>query len=49
MYAYVKTLFSMFVEPSPDSAVNAEMAQILKDDKPRFDKNAREWTRKYAQ
>lgn len=45
----VETLYSMFADPTPDNAVNPDIARLLKDDRSQFDKNAREWTRKYAQ
>jgi len=35
--------------PNPDNPLRAEIAKMLKEDKAQHDKNAAEFTRKYAQ
>ena len=35
--------------PNPDNPLRAEIAKLLKEDKAQHDKNAAEYTRKYAQ
>ncbi|KAK2805266.1 hypothetical protein FQN50_006292 [Emmonsiellopsis sp. PD_5] len=38
----------LLVEPMPDDAVEASIAEQYRDDRKRFEETAREWTRKYA-
>lgn len=35
--------------PNPDNPLRADIAKLLKEDKEQHDKNAAEYTRKYAQ
>lgn len=38
----------LLAEPMPDDAVEGKIAEQYKDDRPRYEETAREWTRKYA-
>jgi len=42
------TLSSFMSSPSPDDPSVPEIASLYKTDRAKFDKNAREWTQKYA-
>lgn len=39
---------NLLVEPVPDDAVETSAAEKFKNDRPAFDKEAREYTKKYA-
>ena len=41
-------IFALFFMQNPDSAFDNQKAQLYKTNKPQFDQNAREYTRKYA-
>lgn len=38
----------ILMEPVPDDAVEQEIAAVYKNDRKKFDKNAKEWVKKYA-
>lgn len=38
----------LLVEPVPDDAVEAATGELYKTDRAQFDKQARDWTRRYA-
>jgi ubiquitin-protein ligase len=38
----------LLLEPVPDDAVEAGAAELYKNDRAAFDKQARDWTKKYA-
>lgn len=38
----------LLVEPVPDDAVETSAAEMFKNDKAKFDKDAKEYTKKYA-
>jgi len=42
------SLSSLLTDPNPDDPLVPEIAHIYKTDRPKFEANAREWTRKYA-
>ena len=42
------SICSLFTDPNPDDPLVPEIAQLLKKDRKQHDKNAAEWTRKYA-
>lgn len=37
------------IEPDPDDAVEAKIADQFKQDKAGFEKDAKDWTKRYAQ
>jgi ubiquitin-conjugating enzyme E2 D/E len=42
------SICSLFTDPNPDDPLVPEIAQLCKKDRKTHDKNAAEWTRKYA-
>merc|ERR1719498_1690281 len=42
------SISSLLTDPNPDDPLVPEIAQIYKNDKPKYEATAREWTRKYA-
>jgi len=42
------SLSSLLTDANPDDPLVPEIAQIYKNDKPKYEATAREWTRKYA-
>ena len=43
------SITSLLSDPNPDDPLVPEIAELLKNDKIKHDKNAKEWTQKYAQ
>ena len=43
------SISSLLSDPNPDNPIVPEIARIYKADKEKHDKNAKEWTQKYAQ
>ena len=39
---------NLLANPDVDSPMDAEVATMLKRDKPKFERTAREWTKEYA-
>lgn len=39
---------TIFVEPNPDDAVEAKIADLYRQDRTSYEKEAREWTKRYA-
>jgi ubiquitin-protein ligase len=35
-------------EPNPDDAVEAKIAEVYRTDRPGFEKEAKDWTKRYA-
>ena len=48
MTEVLSLIFALFYKQNPESAYNMERANLFKNNRAEFDKNAREWTRKYA-
>jgi len=42
------SICSLLTDPNPDDPLVPDIAQLLKKDRKLHDKNAAEWTRKYA-
>ncbi|KLO09854.1 ubiquitin-protein ligase [Schizopora paradoxa] len=42
------SICSMLTDPNPDDPLVPEIAQLYKTDRQLYEKNAKEWTRKYA-
>jgi len=42
------SICSLFTDPNPDDPLVPDIAQLCKKDRKQHDKNAQEWTRKYA-
>jgi len=42
------SICSMLTDPNPDDPLVPEIAQLYKTDRQQYEKNAKEWTRKYA-
>jgi len=42
------SICSLLCDPNPDDPLVPEIAYLYKQDKVKYDHNAREWTRKYA-
>ncbi|KAM9970703.1 hypothetical protein ACTFIW_008696 [Dictyostelium discoideum] len=43
------SISALLSDPNPDDPLVPDIANLFKTDKSRFESNAREWTRKYAQ
>jgi ubiquitin-conjugating enzyme E2 D/E len=43
------SISSLLSDPNPDDPLVGEIAALYKQNKPQFEANAREWTKKYAQ
>lgn len=43
------SICSLLTDPNPDDPLASNVAKVYKDDKKKFDENARSWTIKYAQ
>jgi ubiquitin-conjugating enzyme E2 D/E len=43
------SICSLLCDPNPDDPLVPEIAHIYKNDKPKYENTAREWTNKYAQ
>ncbi|GAM27693.1 hypothetical protein SAMD00019534_108690 [Acytostelium subglobosum LB1] len=43
------SICALLTDPNPDDPLVPEIANLYKTDKARFEANAKEWTRKYAQ
>ena len=41
-------IFALFYKQNPESSFYSDRAELFKNNKKEFDKNAREWTQKYA-
>ena len=41
-------IINLMDDPNPDDPLNAEIAKIFKEDRAKYDENARDWTKKYA-
>ena len=41
-------VINLMDDPNPDDPLNAEIAKIFKEDREKYDENARDWTKKYA-
>ena len=48
MSEVLSLIFALFYRQNPNSAFDSQMAQLFKQDKPKFDENARIFTQKYA-
>lgn len=48
MNAVLEFIRQLLREPDPDDAVEAKIAEQYKDDKPGYEKEAKDWTRRYA-
>lgn len=48
MFYILETLQQMLVDPTTDSPLEPEIAELLAKDKKKFEKTAKEWTKKYA-
>ena len=48
MTEVLSLIFALFYKQNPDSAYSSERAKLFKNKKEEFNKNAREWTQKYA-
>eukprot|EP01083_Nonionella_stella_P026174 72037_1 len=44
----LETVIQMLVNPQPDSPLEPEIAEMLVKDKKKFDKTAKQWTKKHA-
>jgi ubiquitin-protein ligase len=44
----LRTARNLLIEPHPDDAVEAQIADQYKNNRKDFDKVARDWTKKYA-
>ncbi|KAJ5080380.1 ubiquitin-conjugating enzyme e2 12-related [Anaeramoeba ignava] len=42
------TIVSLMQEPNPDTPLDADIAQIFKENRKKFDTTAKQWTKKYA-
>ncbi|XP_068597354.1 ubiquitin-conjugating enzyme E2 D3-like [Brachionichthys hirsutus] len=42
------SICSLLCDPNPDDPLVADIAQMYKKDRPKYDKVAKEWTRRYA-
>jgi ubiquitin-protein ligase len=47
-FPVLQSICALMEEPNPDSYLEATIAEVLKTDPARYDKNAREWTRTKA-
>mmetsp|Transcript_15969 Transcript_15969/g.28645 ORF Transcript_15969/g.28645 Transcript_15969/m.28645 type:complete len:159 (-) Transcript_15969:236-712(-) len=45
----IDQVVSIVKNPDPEDAINSAVAKIMKEDKEKFTKTAKEWTEKYAQ
>ena len=41
-------IMSLIADPEPDNPLFPEAAQLYKQDRPKYNKIAQEWTKKYA-
>ena len=48
MSEVLSLIFALFYKQNPDSAYNSQWAKLFKENIEQFNKNAREWTQKYA-
>ena len=48
MVDVISAIFALFYDQNPESPYSGEMAREYQTNRPLFDKNAREWTKKYA-
>ena len=48
MRLVLETLIGMLANPAPDSPLEPEIADILVKDRKKFDKTAKQWTKKHA-
>lgn len=48
MNAVLEFIRQLLREPDPDDAIEAKIAEQYKDDKPGYEKEAKDWTRRYA-
>merc|ERR1711907_381399 len=44
----MNTIRQVLIEPNPDSPLEADIGDLFKSDRAKFEKNAKEWTKKYA-
>ena len=47
-YKVLETLIGMLANPTADSPLEPEIADILVKDRKKFDKTAKQWTKKHA-
>ena len=48
MTEVLSLIFALFYKQNPDDAYKSDRANLFKNNRQEFDKNAREWTQKYA-
>ena len=48
MTEVLSLIFALFYKQNPDDAYKTDRANLFKNNRQEFDKNAREWTQKYA-
>ena len=48
MVDVISAIFALFYDQNPDSPYSGSMAKLYRTNRPEFDRNAREWTKKYA-
>ena len=48
MSEVLSLIFALFYKQNPNDAFDHDMAKLFKENRAEFDKNAREWTQKYA-
>ena len=48
MVDVISAIFALFYDQNPDSPYDGQMANLYRTNRSEFDKNAREWTKKYA-
>ncbi|KAK7207925.1 ubiquitin-conjugating enzyme/RWD-like protein [Myxozyma melibiosi] len=44
----IDLVIALLSQPNIDDAVEGDVAEVWKNDRPKFDRTAREWTKKYA-
>ena len=49
MVDVISDIFALFYSQNPDSPYSGEMAKEYTNNRPEFDRKAREWTKQYAQ
>ena len=48
MVDVISAIFALFYDQNPESPYSGSMANLYRTNRAEFDKNAREWTKKYA-
>jgi ubiquitin-protein ligase len=48
LLAVIQQAISLLVEPNPDDPVEASIADVYKNNPKEFEKNAKDWVKRYA-